>query len=152
MLYNLNFLCFPRCVHLSLRRPMYMHLSPLKPMYMHSKTVRQLHMVRPCFCGSNLLKPTCDYLCSLFSLTWSLDGVPSPPIQYLLQSQSFMIQSSEKKSFSTLYQCVKFQLSSSSPLSCFYNIELWPNPNIQSDWRLQLLLTSLEINNYYLIH
>jgi hypothetical protein len=41
---------------------------------------------------------------------------------------------------------VQMNVSSLLTLDAFYNIELYPNPNVQSDQRLRLVLTSFEIN------
>jgi len=130
MMYNPYMASFSRCTHLSLRNPTYMRLYPLKHTSMTSRIVRQTLYDSTLSCGFAQLKPTYSFLYSLFSLTWYLDGIPSPPIQDLLESQSFVIQYSKQNSFSALENIKFHQVSSPSPYICFYNLELWPNSNL----------------------
>jgi len=102
---------FWRCTHLSLIKPTYTCMSPLKLTYTTSRIVQQTSYSLTLSCFFTLLKPTCSYLCSLFSLNWSLEGSPYPPIQDLLESESFLIQS-----------CLTNICIPPSPYPCFYNM------------------------------
>jgi len=119
LLYNHESTWFSRCMCISFYKPIYTHLYPLTLTYTPRNIVHQTSYEDTISSSFNHLKPTCGYLHSLFSLTWSLDGILSPPIQDLLESHSFMIQLSLHQHLDEIHSSPnQYDLTHSYNVSC----------------------------------